>query len=62
LEKPNEKGRILDNMRYFYAQGAIFDKKLGLCPSIEFENLKALAKNTGRYTWIFFLRLSNPFD
>jgi hypothetical protein len=54
LEKPNEKGRILDNTRYFLTQEATFDKKLGLCPSLEFEKLKALVKNTGRYTWIFF--------
>jgi hypothetical protein len=62
LEKPKEKGRILDNMRYFFTQQGIFDKRLGLCPSLEFEKLKDLAKNTGRYTWIFFLKLSNPFD
>ncbi|XP_031552694.1 uncharacterized protein LOC116289894 [Actinia tenebrosa] len=44
--KPDERGQLLDAMRYFFTQQAIFVSKLNYCPKIDYKTIKAIASHT----------------
>lgn len=45
--KPQVRGQLLDAMRYFFTQQAIFVSKLKFCPKIDYSTIKDITSNTG---------------